>query len=65
MDAKSQQKVIAKGFKIIRCDDYPSPRIKVKDKQHPEWSTLMTFVTKAARDREFKELLRLSIIITD
>lgn len=65
MDATSQQKVIAEGFRIIRCDDYPSPRIKIKDKQHAEWSTLMKFDTKAKRDRQFKELLKLSIVITD
>lgn len=30
MDQKSQAKVMALGFVIIRCDDYPSIRIKYK-----------------------------------
>jgi len=65
MDQSSQLKVIAAGFQIIRADDQPSPRIKYKDKDHNEWTTLQKFETKAARDRQFKELLKVSIIIND
>lgn len=57
MDQNSQLKVINAGFKILRCDDQPSPRIKVKDGQSNEWRTLEKFPTKAERDRQFKMLL--------
>lgn len=30
MNQSSQNKVMSAGFKIIRADDYPSPRIKIK-----------------------------------
>lgn len=65
MDQASQSKVIKAGFTILRTDDQPSPRIKIKDKDHPEWATLRKFETKAARDREFKSLLQLSTVIND
>jgi hypothetical protein len=66
MDQKSQLKVIKAGFHILRCDDQPSPRIKVKDKNHTEWSTLeKDFASKAARDRRFEELLVSNIYISD
>ncbi|OFX62681.1 MAG: hypothetical protein A2066_18785 [Bacteroidetes bacterium GWB2_41_8] len=65
MDQSSHLKVIAAGFTIIRTDDQPSPRIKVKDSSRHEWSTLRKFETKAARDREYKELLKLSMVIND
>lgn len=65
MDTESQKKVIATGFKIIRADDQPNIRIKIKDDTSREWHTLKKFETKAARDREMKQLLKLSMIITD
>ncbi len=65
MDQQSQLKVIAAGFSIIRTDDQPSPRIKIKDNEHHEWSTLRKFESKAARDREFKSLLNSEYIIND
>jgi hypothetical protein len=65
MDATSQQKVIAAGFTIIRVDDHPNPRVKVKDKRHREWATLEKFETKAARDRRMAELLKSPIVIKD
>lgn len=65
MDAKSQQKVAAAGFKIIRKDDQPKIRIKYKDKNHKEWATLINFETKAARDREYDRLMKLSDVIND
>lgn len=66
MDVNSQRKVINAGFKIIRCDDQPSPRIKVKDGQGSEWRTLeKDFPSKAARDRKFKALLLDENVIQD
>lgn len=57
MDQKSHIKVMSAGFRIIRTDDQPTPRIKVKENGNYEWRTLEKFETKAARDRRFKELL--------
>lgn len=58
MDAKSQQKVIAKGLTILRSDDQPNIRIKFKGPGTSEWKTFeKPFETKAARDRRMKELL--------
>lgn len=65
MDTNSQMKVMAAGFRIIRTDDQPTPRIKVKENGSYEWRTLEKFETKAARDRRFKELLLVSTIIQD
>ena len=65
MDQASHLKVIAAGFTIIRTDDQPSPRIKMKNKEHHDWCTLRKFDTKAARDREYKELLTIKTIIND
>lgn len=44
------EKLKAAGFRILRSDDYPAPRIKewVSD---GAWRTLESFPTKAARDR--------------
>lgn len=58
-------KVMAAGFRIIRTDDQPSPRIKVKENGNYEWHTLEKFFVKAARDRRFKELLQDSKTIQD
>jgi len=58
MDATSQQKVIAKGFVILRSDDQPNIRIKFKGPGTSEWKTFeKAFDSKAARDRRMKELL--------
>lgn len=65
MDKQSQLKVIAAGFTIIRSDDQPNTRIKHLNKDHHEWATLEKFETKAARDRRFKELMEISLIISD
>lgn len=65
MDTSSQMKVMAAGFRIIRTDDQPSPRIKVKENGNYEWRTLEKFETKAARDRWFKELLKDEKTIND
>lgn len=66
MDQKSQLKVIKAGFKIIRKDDQPVPRIKIKDNRSREWRTYAKdFKSKAERDRRFNELLVSNIIISD
>ena len=65
MDQESQMKVAAAGFTILRQDDYPTPRIKYKSKDQREWKTLEKFETKAARDRRYKEFLKMSMIIND
>ena len=66
MDANSQQKVIAKGFVILRSDDQPNIRIKFKGPGTSEWKTFeKPFVSKAARDRRMKELLEKQNYIFD
>lgn len=66
MDTKSQTKVIAAGFRIVRKDDYPQPRIKVKrNEQGSDWRTLLKFETKAARDRAFIKILDDPMTISD
>ena len=64
MDQQSHIKVIKAGFGIIRKDDHPVPRIKIKD-ESSEWRTLEDFKTKAARNRRFNELMQLQTIIND
>jgi len=65
MDAKSQLKVIAAGFVILRCEDQPIPRIKFKAGIVTQWSTLEKFETKAARNRRLQFFLELSNYIQD
>lgn len=66
MDTKSQAKVMAAGFRIIRKDDYPQPRIKTKiNEKGSDWRTLEKFETKAARDRAFEEMLKDYMTILD
>ena len=65
MDSQSQQKVIAAGFTIFRCDDQPTPRIKYKGTESIEWRTYEKFDTKASRDRAFKKLMTMSFAISD
>lgn len=65
MDAKSERKIADAGFKILRKDDRPKIRIKYKDKDHREWTTLKNFETKAARDREYNQLMELSYVINN
>ncbi|CCZ13792.1 MAG TPA: hypothetical protein H9937_04075 [Candidatus Alistipes stercorigallinarum] len=66
MDKNSQDKVIKAGFRIIRKDDYPQPRIKTKiNNQGSDWRTLAKFDTKAARDRAFAELMEDELTISD
>jgi len=65
MNKRSQLKVIAADFTIIRSEDHPTPRIKYIDKGHHEWRTLEVFETKAARDRRMALLLENAQIIED
>jgi len=58
MDANSQQKVIAKGFVILRSDDQPNIRIKCRRAGSHNWETWQKFETKIARDLRLKELLK-------
>jgi len=65
MDQNSQSKVIAAGFVLIRKDDQPNIRIKIKDCHTQEWRTKEKFETKASRDRRFIELLMNDKILND
>lgn len=66
MDQKSQIKVIKAGFKILRPDDNPAPRIKVKDNTSSEWHTFeKDFKSKAERDRRLSYLMEKFIYILD
>ena len=51
------EKIQKAGFKIIRADDAPSPRIK-EWKSDSAWVTMEKFDTKAARDRRMQQLLQ-------
>ena len=57
------EKIQKAGFKIIRADDAPSPRIK-KWKSDSAWITMEKFDTKAARDRRMQQLLQDPHIVT-
>ena len=66
MDQKSQIKVMKAGFKILRPDDQPTPRIKIKDNTSHEWLTFeKDFKSKAERDRRMATLLVSNIYIED
>lgn len=56
-------KIHEAGFKIIRADDAPSPRIK-EWKSNSAWVTMEKFDTKAARDRRMQQLLQEPDIVT-
>ncbi len=65
MDRKSQDKVLKAGFTIIRKDDYPSPRIKVRYTADTDYRTYEKYETKAERDRSFARLLKDEKVISD
>lgn len=65
MNLRDQNKVIKAGFILVRSDDQPTPRIKIKDGKSSEWRSLKSFPTKAARDRELNQLLGLDTVIMD
>jgi hypothetical protein len=57
MNINSRNKLIKAGWKIIRKDDYPEPRIKIATGQNGAWRTLEKYKSKAERDRMFTVLL--------
>lgn len=57
MNINSRNKLIKGGWKIIRKDDYPEPRIKIATGQNGAWRTLEKYKSKAERDRMFTVLL--------
>lgn len=66
MNLRDQEKLFKAGFVLVRPDDQPSPRIKIKDGKSSEWRTLnKPFPTKAARDWELAQLLTLDTVIQD
>jgi hypothetical protein len=64
MTAKDQQKLMRKGFTIIRADLF---RLTIKTKQsQQDWKILEKgFTSKAAVERRMKELLKDDFIIED
>lgn len=65
MNIDSRNKLIKNGWKIIRKDDYPEPRIKIATGSNGSWSTLEKYKNKAERDRMFKVLLTADKTIDD
>lgn len=66
MDAKDQLKVINAGFTIIRTQEFPTLRIKYKNKDHTEWATLeKDFPSIRQRDIRMQALLMKSNYIQD
>lgn len=57
MNINSRNKLIKAGWKIIRKDDYPEPRIKIATGQNGAWRTLEKYKSKSERDRMFTVLL--------
>ncbi len=66
MNSTDQQKLIIAGYTLLRRDDTPAPRIKIRSALNFEWQTFeKNFASKAARDRRMNELLKLSTTIED
>lgn len=59
----NNEKLRAAGFRIIRPDDTPAPRIK-EWISNGVWVTMKVYTTKAARDRGLKEILMDPKIVT-
>ena len=57
MTQDGQEKVLSKGFTVIRKDDTPNIRIKILARVGT-WKTYAVFKTKAERDREFYLMLK-------
>lgn len=57
MNINSRNKLIKDGWKIIRKDDYPEPRIKIATGLNGAWRTLEKYKSKAERDRMFTVML--------
>ena len=65
MDNKSQFKVIRQGFKIIRKEETPRPRIMMKDKHNPAWIVWFNCTSVDERNRIWENLLVSEFTITD
>lgn len=65
MNIDSINKLIKKGWVVIRKDDYPEPRIKVATGSNGAWRTLEKYKSKAERDRMFNVLLTADNTIDD
>lgn len=66
MNSTDQKKLIIAGYTLVRRDDTPTPRIKIRSALTFEWQTLeKDFPSKAARDRRMGELLQSSTTIED
>ena len=65
MEGKSQQKVMAAGFIILRADDQPTVRIKFKSSEQLHWKTFGEYVSKAARDRAMEGFMEEAFYIQD
>lgn len=53
------------GYRIIRKDDNPEPRIKIATGLNGAWRTLEKYKSKAERDRMFNMLLTADKTIDD
>ena len=66
MNNTDHQKLIKAGYTLLRKDDQPTIRIKVKSAITLEWQTFETgFASKAARDRRMAELLKSTTTLED
>ena len=66
MNTKDQIKLLKAGYLILRKDDTPTIRIKVKKYNTNEWQTFeKDFKTKAMRDRRMQELLQSDTTLED
>lgn len=66
MNSTDQKKLIIAGYTLIRKDDTPAPRIKIRSAISFEWQTLeKDFASKAARDRRMEALLQSSTTLED
>lgn len=65
MDNISQFKVIRAGFRIIRKEESPRPRIMVRDKKNPAWNVLFNCTSVDERDRIWENLLVNEYMIVD
>jgi hypothetical protein len=66
MNGTDQKKLIIAGYTLLRKDDKPTPRIKIRSAKNFEWQTFeKDFASKAARDRRMAELLQSSTTLED
>ena len=65
MDNTSQFKIIRAGFRIIRKEETPRPRILVRDKNNPAWTTWFNCTSVDQRDQIWDNLITNEYIIND